>query len=83
MAYLVQRAPDGLASLAGALGVSPELVGARIRDLGGEPAGLGALGADRAELDRALDSMLVRPELAFTPGPPSREDLEELVEAAW
>ena len=57
---------------------------ARVRQLGGDPAGLGAIGADRAKLDEALESMVVRPELAFVPGPPLvKADLAELVEAAW
>ena len=33
---------------------------------------------------RALDSMIVRPELAFVPGSPlTKGDLGELVESAW
>lgn len=83
MAFMVPRAPDQLASLAEAIGTVPEDVEARILQLGGNPAGLGALGADRSKLDQALDSMLLRPELAFTPEPPSRDDLEQLVESAW
>jgi alcohol dehydrogenase class IV len=83
MAFMVPRAPDQLASLAEAIGTVPEDIEARILELGGNPAGLGELAADRAKLDQALDSMLLRPELAFTPEPPSRADLEQLVEAAW
>ena len=83
MAFLVPRAPDHLASLAEALGTDPAGIEARILELGGNPPGLGDLGADRCKLDQALDSMLVRPELAFTPEPPSREDLAQLVESAW
>lgn len=83
MAFMVPRAPDHLASLAQALGTDPAEIEARILELGGNPAGLGAVGADRSKLDQALDSMLVRPELAFTPEPPSRDDLERLIESAW
>lgn len=83
MAFMLPRAPDHLAPLAEALGTDPAGIETRIRDLAGNPAGLGALGADRSQLDQALDSMLVRPELAFTPEPPSREDLAQLVESAW
>jgi len=83
MAFMVPRAPDHLASLAEALGTDPTQIEPRILDLGGNPAGLGAQGADRSKLDQALDSMLVRPELAFTPEPPARHDLEQLVESAW
>jgi alcohol dehydrogenase class IV len=82
-AFLVPRASDQLAPLAAALGTDPTGIEARILQLGGNPAGLGELGADRSKLDQALDSMLVRPELAFTPEPPTRTDLEELIESAW
>jgi len=83
MAFMVPRAPDHLASLADALGTDPENIEARILELGGNPAGLGDLGADRSNLAQALDSMLLRPELAFTPEPPTRDDLEQLIESAW
>ena len=84
LALLVARAPDRLAGLAAAIGTDPDDLEARVRQLGGDPAGLGALGADRARLDEALESMLARPELAFVPGPPlGKADLAELVEAAW
>jgi alcohol dehydrogenase class IV len=83
MSFMLPRAPDGLSSLAEALGTAAESIEARILDLGGNPAGLGALGADRDKLDEALDSMLLRPELAFTPEPPTRDDLEQLIESAW
>jgi alcohol dehydrogenase class IV len=83
LGFMVPRAPDRLAPLTEALGTDPAGIEARIRELGGDPAGLGELGADRSKLDQALDSMLVRPELAFTPEPPTRNDLEQLVESAW
>lgn len=83
MAFMVPRAPDGLEPLASALGTSPDAIEPRILDLGGDPPGLGELGADRSKLEDALDSMLVRPELAFTPEPPSRAELAELIERAW
>jgi alcohol dehydrogenase class IV len=84
LALLVARAPDLLADLAAAIETDPADVEARVRQLGGDPASLGAIGADRAKLDDALESMVVRPELAFVPGPPLvKADLAELVEAAW
>jgi len=83
MAYMVPRAPEQLTSLAEAIGTDPSSIESRILDLGGNPPGLGKLGADKSKLPQALDSMLVRPELAFTPEPPVREDLEELIERAW
>lgn len=83
MAFMVPRAPDLLAPLAEALGTDPAEIEARILELGGNPAGLGEIGADRSKLNEAIESMLLRPELAFTPEPPTREDLEELIERAW
>ncbi len=83
MAFMVPRAPDQLALLAEALGTDPTGLESRILQLGGNPAGLGQLGAHRSKLDQALDAMLLRPELAFTPEPPTRSDLEQLVESAW
>jgi alcohol dehydrogenase class IV len=84
MALLVDRAPDRLVDFAAAVETDPEDIEARILQLGGNPAGLGAAGADPAKLDQALDSMLVRPELAFVPGPPlTKADLAELVDRAW
>jgi alcohol dehydrogenase class IV len=83
MAFMVPRAPDQLASLAEAIGADPSDIEPRILELGGDPAGLGDLGADRAKLDQAIESMLLRPELAFTPEPPSRDELKRLIESAW
>jgi alcohol dehydrogenase class IV len=83
LAYMAPRVPDGLASLAEALETDATDIEARVTQLGGEPAGLGELGADRSRLERAIESMLIRPELAFTPEPPGRERLEELIESAW
>jgi len=83
MAFMVPRAPEQLAALAEALGVDAPEIEPRILELGGSPKGLGELGADRSKLDQAIDSMLQRPELAFTPEPPARADLERLVESAW
>jgi len=83
MAFMAPRAPDNLKPLATALGTTPDNIEARILQLGGNPPGLGEVGGDRSKLEQALDSMLLRPELAFTPEPPTREDLEQLIEQAW
>jgi alcohol dehydrogenase class IV len=83
MAFIAPRAPDQLALLADSIGTDPSNIEVRILELGGNPSGLGKLDADRSKLDQALDLMLVRPELAFTPEPPTRGDLEELIERAW
>lgn len=83
MAFMAPRAPGDLEPLAAALGVDLQGLEARIGELGGHPAGLGELGADRGRLAEALDAVLLRPELAFAPEPPTRKELEELVEGAW
>jgi alcohol dehydrogenase class IV len=83
MAFMTSRAPDGLVPLATALGTDPNAIEARILELGGNPPGLGDQGADLSKLPQALESMLQRPELAFTPKPPTRGDLEALIKAAW
>lgn len=82
MSFMAPRAPDHLSALAEAIGTTPDAIESRIEQLG-QPTGLGALGADRSKLAQALDSMLLRPELAFTPEPPTRDDLERLIESAW
>jgi alcohol dehydrogenase class IV len=83
MSFMVSRAPDGLEPLATAIGTSPDHIESRILELGGNPSGLGAQGADQTKLPEALDAMLLRPELAFTPEPPTRSELESLIEIAW
>jgi alcohol dehydrogenase class IV len=83
MAFMTSRAPDNLHPLATALGTQPSDIEPRILELGGNPPGLGDQGADRSKLPEALDSMLLRPELAFTPEPPTRDELEQLIDQAW
>lgn len=83
LSFMVPRAPDNLRPLAAALETDPDHIEARLLQLGGDPPGLGQIGADRTKLPQALESMLLRPELAFTPEPPTRQDLEALIEAAW
>ncbi len=83
MAFMVPRAPSQLSSLATAIGTDPVEIESRIIELGGSPPGLGKVGADPSKLDQALEAILMRPELAFTPEPPNREDLQRLIDAAW
>lgn len=83
MSFMAERAPDGLEPLATAIGVAPGDIEARLLELGGNPPGLGDQGADRTKLPEALDAMLLRPELAFSPAPPTRDDLEQLIDRAW
>jgi len=83
MAFMVPRAPDGLEPLATAIGTTPEGIESRLLELGGSPVGLGSQGADRTKLPEAIEAMLMRPELAFTPEPPTRSDLEAIIDTAW
>ena len=83
MAFMAPRAPDEIAALSTALRTSPDQLEPRILDLGGNPPGLGQLGTDRAKLPEAVEAILMRPELAFTPEPPTRSELEHLIEQAW
>jgi alcohol dehydrogenase class IV len=83
MAFMAPRAPGAIAALAAALDTPPEEIEPRILELGGDPAGLGAVGGDRSKLDEALEAMLTRPELQFTPEPPNRDELRKLIDAAW
>jgi alcohol dehydrogenase class IV len=83
MAFMAPRAPDRIAALATALGTSSDRLDPRILALGGNPPGLAALGADRNKLPEAIEEMLMRPELAFTPEAPTKVDLEALIERAW
>jgi Alcohol dehydrogenase, class IV len=83
MAFMAPRAPDHLSELATAIGTTRDEIEPRILDLGGNPPGLGKVGADHSKLDQALESILIRPELAFTPDPPNRDELEQLIDSAW
>ncbi|HEX5609165.1 MAG TPA: iron-containing alcohol dehydrogenase [Solirubrobacterales bacterium] len=82
VAFLAARAPEPYAELAAALGTDPAGLAQRIRELG-QPAGLGAAGADRAKLGEAVEAMLRRPELGAVPGSLSAADLDGLIEPAW
>jgi alcohol dehydrogenase class IV len=83
MAFVSARVPDRLGPLAEAIRTTPNHLEPRIRELGGNPAGLGDLGADKSKLDQAIELMLQRPELNFTPNPPTQSDLRGLIESAW
>jgi maleylacetate reductase len=83
MAFMAPRAPREIAALAAAIGVDPAAIEPRILELGGNPEGLGAAGAGRSKLGDAIEAMLQRPELDFAPGPPTRAELEQMIEASW
>jgi len=83
MAFMAPRALEAIDALASAVGTDSDRIEARLLTLGGNPPGLGDLGADRARLPEAIDAMMLRPELTFTPEAPTKADLEELIERAW
>jgi maleylacetate reductase len=80
---LAPRAPEPYAALAEALGTAPDALGPRVRALGDDVPGLGALGGDRSKLEDALEAVLQRPELGHVPDPPGHEELAALLERAW
>ena len=82
-AWLALRAPAPIGEIAAAIGCAPGRLRGRIRELGGEPAGLAALGVGEDDVEPALTMMLSRRELGNVPGRPGREDLRAIVEAAW
>lgn len=83
VAFLAERAPEAYERLAVALETERGGLQKRIEDLG-QPQPLGEVGGDESNLDEALEAMLQRPELGRVPGSPvSRDDLSELVRAAW
>jgi alcohol dehydrogenase class IV len=77
------RAPEAIAELAEALATEPEWIAGRIEALGGGPRRLSALGADPAGVPDAIEAILARPELGFTPDPPDGEEIRALIENAW
>ena len=83
MEAMRSRAPRQLGALAEAIGSDETGLGQRIAELGGRPSGLRDLGAAAERVDDALDTILARPELGFTPDPPGREELRRLIESAW
>ncbi len=83
MEAMLDRAPREMADLATALETEPAGLRSRISALGGDPPGLGAIGAAHDRLDDALDAILARPQLAFTPDPPGSDELRRILDAAW
>lgn len=83
LAALVPRAGRQMTALARALGTKRAALPDRVEELAGNPRRLGEIGAERGRLDAALATILARAELADTPDPPGRDELRELIEAAW
>ncbi len=82
IAFMRERAPEQIGDLANALHTDPDSLPDRIAELG-RPQGLGDLGADKEGLEKVLDEIEARPQLAFTPDPPDREQLRTIIESAW
>jgi alcohol dehydrogenase class IV len=83
MAFMVPRAPNHLIALAAVLETDTDHIELRIQAMGGNPPGLGSAGADETKLDEAIEAILNRTELSFTPSPPNGEELRKLIESAW
>ena len=83
VSFLAAQAPAAFTPLATALGTDLQNLESRLLALAGSPAGLGLLGADESKLDGAIEAMLQRTELAYVPTPPLRQDLAQLLAAAW
>jgi alcohol dehydrogenase class IV len=83
MAAMRKRAPEEIRSLADALGTDPGKIQSRIQSLGGGRRRLRDLDPDPGRLETALNAIISRPELANTPKPPDRAELQRLLERAW
>jgi alcohol dehydrogenase class IV len=83
MAAMRAREPEAISLLAEALGTAPGRIVSRIQALGGGRRRLRDLGADRDRLGIAVSAILERSDLANTPDPPDRAELEALLEQAW
>jgi len=81
--FLANQTPADFAPLAESLNTDLSALPQRIRTLAGHPPGLQALGADPSKLDQAIQAILQRPELTQAPTPPSKQELTELLRAAW
>jgi alcohol dehydrogenase class IV len=84
---LEPRVPDLLARVAEALGAgepTPELAAARAAHLGAQAhvTRLAALGVEEHHIAEIADQASQRAELANTPDPPDRDELEQLLRAA-
>jgi alcohol dehydrogenase class IV len=83
MEAMAERAPEQIADFARSVGAPVDGLAQRILELADNPAGLGELGAQRSDLEAALDGIEARPELQFAPDPPDHEELRRIIEAAW
>jgi alcohol dehydrogenase class IV len=79
---LRRRFPAELAELDEALGTAAEAYAAMLRDRTGVSR-LREAGVGTEQLDRCAEAAAGRPELAMTPPPPDRDELRDLLAAAW
>jgi len=83
IAAMRPRAPEAIESLATALATTPGRIQSRIQSLAGGRRRLRDLDPDRDRLETAVNAILSRPDLANTPDPPDRDELQALLERAW
>jgi alcohol dehydrogenase class IV len=84
---MVRRADEPLSRLAEALGDAdgdPDAAPGLVRDLGAraEVDGLRSLGLERSQIGTVVEQAMQRAEFGNTPSPPSRDEVERLLEAA-
>jgi maleylacetate reductase len=77
------RAPGPIEQLAEALGTEAERIEGRIETLGGGPRRLSEVGAEEDGVEAAIEAILARPELGFTPDPPDADEIRALIANAW
>lgn len=82
MAALAERVPGQMDALARAVGAAEGLE-PRLRQLGGEPEGLGALGGDASRIGDAVEGMLARAELGHVSDAPDGPELRRIIDSAW
>jgi alcohol dehydrogenase class IV len=83
MAAMRSRAPDEIESLATARGTTTGRIQSRLQSLSGGRRRLRDLDPDPERLEAAVNAILSRPDLATTPDPPDREELQALLKRAW
>jgi alcohol dehydrogenase class IV len=83
MAAMRSRTPEAIGSLATALGTTPGRIQSRIQSLSGGRRRLRDLDPDPERLEVAVNAILSRPDLANTPDPPDRDELQAILERAW
>lgn len=83
MAAMTSRTPGDMDDLAAAIGTNREHLAGRILELGGDPPGLGSVGAEAGQVDAAIEQMLSRTELESVPDPPGRSELRQIIDYAW